>query len=288
MRTKHIMNESYHDKLNKFRQAVQNAETVLIGGGAGLSTSAGLSYSGERFASNFSDFISQYRMTDMYSAGFYPFPTQEEKWAYWSRHIKVNRYDPGSTQVYCDLLRLVKDKTYFVITTNVDAQFYKAGFASDKIFPVQGDYGKLQCAKPCHQILYDNEGMIRQMVSEQIDLRIPSRLIPKCPRCNGFMEHNLRKDQFFVEDDAWQLASSRYQKFVTSLGDKPLVLLELGVGYNTPTIIKVPFEQITAEHPNATLVRMNKDYPEINPVNQAKTIAFDRDIGEIISAFHNG
>jgi NAD-dependent SIR2 family protein deacetylase len=278
------MNASYHDKLNSFRQAIQNAESVLIGGGAGLSISAGLVYSGERFSSHFSDFISRYGLTDMYSAGFYPFQTQEEKWAYWSRHIKVNRYDPGPGQVYSDLLRRVKEKTYFVITTNVDAQFEKAGFAHERIFAVQGDYGKLQCAKACHHKLFDNETVIRQMVSEQNDCRIPSRLIPKCPRCSGFMEPNLRKDQFFVEDDAWHRASSRYQYFLDTHCEKPLVLLELGVGYNTPTIIKIPFERITAQHPNATLVRMNKDYPEVSPINQSKTITFAQDIGEIIAA----
>jgi len=281
------MNASCHGKLNKVRQAIENAAVILIGGGAGLSISAGLTYSGERFTSHFSDFISRYGLNDMYSAGFYPFPTQEEKWAYWSRHIKVNRYDPEPGQVYFDLLRLVKAKTYFVITTNVDRQFDKAGFAPEKIFAVQGDYGKNQCAKACHRSLYDNEDMIRQMVSEQTDCRIPTHLVPKCPRCGGFMEPNLRKDHFFVEDGAWHRASSRYQQFVTALDNKPLVLLELGVGYNTPTIVKVPFERITGHHPNATLVRINIDYPEVSRLNQEKTIAFSQDIGEIIKALSN-
>lgn len=278
------MNANYHAKLQKTRQAIQNAEVILIGGGAGLSTSAGLNYSGERFTAHFADFIARYKLTDMYTAGFYPFRTPEEKWAYWSRHIKVNRYDPGPGQVYCDLLNRVQEKAYFVITTNVDAQFDKAGFINDKIFAVQGDYGKLQCEKACHQTLYDNEDIIQQMVAEQNDCRIPSPLIPKCPRCGGPLAPHLRKDQFFVENDAWHQASHRYSQFVAAIGDKPCVLLELGVGYNTPTIIKFPFERITAQHPNATLVRINKDYPEASPLNQAKTIAFDQDIGEIITA----
>lgn len=278
------MNASYHSRLNSLRQIIRNAETVLIGGGAGLSASAGLSYSGERFTSLFSDFISRYGLTDMYSAGFYPFPTQEEKWAYWSRHIKVNRYDPGPGQVYGDLLELVKGKALFVITTNVDAQFEKAGFGEERIFAVQGDYGKLQCAKACHQTLYDNEDMVRQMVTEQIDCRIPSTLIPRCPRCGGPMEPNLRKDQFFVEDDAWHRANGRYQQFLEALDEKPLVLFELGVGYNTPTIIKHPFERITAQHDNATLVRVNKDFPEVSRTNQERTIAFAQDIAEVVGA----
>lgn len=278
------MNENYHAELEKTRTAIENAEVVLIGGGGGLSASAGLTYSGERFTSHFADFIARYGLTDMYSSGFYPFPTQEEKWAYWSRHIKVNRYGPGPCQVYGDLLELVEEKTYFVITTNADAQFKKAGFAHDKLFVVQGDYGKLQCAMACHKRLYDNEAMVWQMVSEQVDCRIPSHLVPKCPRCGGFMEPNLRKDGFFVEDDAWHRASGRYQRFVADLGEKPLVLLELGVGYNTPVIIKTPFERITAQHPSATLVRINRDFPEVSAMNQDRTIAFDRDIKEIVAA----
>jgi len=284
MRTKCTMNANYHTKLEKVGQAIQNAEAILIGGGAGLSASAGLVYSGERFTSHFADFIEQYGLTDMYSSGFYPFPTQEEKWAYWSRHIQVNRYDPGPGQVYCDLLRLVKEKVYFVITTNADAQFEKAGFVRECIFAVQGDYGKLQCAKACHDTLYDNEDLTRQMVVEQSDCRIPSHLVPRCPRCGEFMEPNLRKDQYFVEDDAWHQMSSRYSQFVAALGDKPIVLLELGVGYNTPSIIKFPFERITAQYPNATLVRINRDYPEVSHTNREKTIAFSQDIGEIIAA----
>jgi NAD-dependent SIR2 family protein deacetylase len=278
------MNASYYDKLNKVRQAIQNAEAILIGGGAGLSNSAGLSYSGDRFALHFSDFISRYGLTDMYSAGFYPFRTQEEKWAYWSRHIKVNRYDPGPGQVYLDLLELVRDKIHFVITTNVDAQFEKAGFEQEKVFAVQGDYGRFQCANACHKTLYANKKTIWQMVSEQLNCRIPSHLIPKCPRCGGFMEPNLRKDQFFVEDENWHRANKRYLQFMTSLDSKPFVLLELGVGYNTPVIIKIPFERIAANHPNATLVRINKDFPEVSSVNQSKTIALAQDIGDIITS----
>jgi len=278
------MNGNYQDRLEKARQAIQDAEVVLIGGGAGLSASAGLVCNGERFTSHFADFIARYGLTDMYSSAFYPFHTQEEKWAYWSRHIKLNRYDAAVGQAYLDLLRFVREKAHFVITTNVDAQFYKAGFAPENIFAVQGDYGKLQCAQACHSTLYDNEEMVRHMVLAQSDCRIPADLIPKCPQCGGVMEPNLRKDQCFVEDDAWHKAQNRYAQFLAALGAKPFVLLELGVGYNTPSIIKFPFEQIAARHPAATLIRINKDYPEISRLNQAKTIAFEQDIGEIIAA----
>jgi NAD-dependent SIR2 family protein deacetylase len=277
------MNESYQSKLHNIREAIQKAEVILLGGGAGLSASAGLLYGGERFTANFSDFIARYNLTDMYSSGFYPFKTEEEKWTYWSRHIMINRFDPAPGQVYCDLLRLVQDKMHHVITTNVDAQFEKAGFAKERIFAVQGDYGKLQCARACHQTLYDNEEMVRDMILEQNDCRIPTRLVPECPRCGGVMEPNLRKDMFFVEDETWRQASNRYKQFLTALGRRPVVLLELGVGYNTPTIIKMPFEEITAESSNATLIRINRDYPAISPKNRMKTIVSDEDISKIIA-----
>ncbi|MFA5903605.1 MAG: Sir2 family NAD-dependent protein deacetylase [Desulfobacula sp.] len=277
------MNGNYQDKLTRAKKAIKGADAVLIGGGAGLSAAAGLVYGGERFYSNFKEFIGQYGMMDMYSAGFYPFKTQEEKWAYWSRHIKLNRFDPEAGEVYLKLFELVKDKDYFVITTNVDAQFYKAGFDPEKVFAVQGDYGKLQCAGGCHNKLYDNETLVRQMVSGQKKCRIPSHLVPHCPECNGLMDINLRKDYAFVQDEEWYQSSRRYTAFISRIMNRKLSLLELGVGYNTPTIIRFPFEEITAQTPNATLIRINKDYPEAGKINLRKTIAFENDIAEIMA-----
>ncbi len=277
-----IMNTNYQDKLIWARKAVKEADAILIGGGAGLSAAAGLVYGGERFYANFKEFIDHYGMMDMYSAGFYPFRTQEEKWAYWSRHIKLNRFDPEAGVVYLKLFALVKAKDYFVITTNVDAQFYKSGFDPEKVFCVQGDYGKLQCAKSCHQKRYDNEDLIRQMVSEQKGCKIPSRLIPHCPECGGLMDLNLRKDYAFIQDEEWYQSSMRYTEFLSRIGNRKLVLLELGVGYNTPAIIRFPFEEITAQTTNGTLIRINKDYPEAEKRNRQKTIAFENDIAEIM------
>lgn len=277
------MNENYQDRLAKAKKAVKEADAILIGGGAGLSSAAGLVYGGERFYSNFKEFIDKYGMMDMYSAGFYPFKTQEEKWGYWSRHIKLNRFDPKAGEVYLKLFELVKDKDYFVITTNVDAQFYKAGFDPLKIFAVQGDYGKLQCAGSCHNKLYDNEALVRQMVAEQNNCEIPTNLIPHCPECGGLMDLNLRKDYTFVQDEVWHRSSMRYTEFISRIRERKLVLLELGVGYNTPTIIKFPFEEITAQSLNATLIRINKDYPEHGKMNRKKTIAFGNDIAEIMA-----
>lgn len=238
---------------------IDAADAVVIGAGSGLSTAAGLSYSGKRFIRYFSDFIERYHMKDMYSAGFYPFSTQEEKWAYWSRHIYCNRYDQPAGGAYLDLFELMKKNNYFVLTTNVDHQFWMAGFEPDRIFATQGDYGKFQCRKACHNKLYDNEAQIRAMVREQTNCRIPAHLVPKCPVCGGEMEVNLRCDGFFVEDEAWHRAAERYKRFLASNLRGNLLFLELGVGMNTPAIIKYPFWQMTYQNPNARYAYINLD-----------------------------
>ena len=274
------------ERVETLRALLENAECVLIGGGSGLSSAAGLTYSGQRFTENFGDFIKKYDLTDMYSAGFYPFRTQEEKWAYWSRHILLNRWLPSALPLYQRLFELIKDKDYFVITTNVDAQFDKAGFAKERIFAVQGDYGKLQCAKGCHDRLYDNESLMRRMAAEQNDCRIPSSLVPKCPVCGGEMEVHIRKDKYFVQDKAWYAAERRYAVFCGKACGKRTVLLELGVGYNTPTLIRFPFERMTYENKDAFLVRMNVQYPEAIPENAKKTLSFGEDIAEIFGHYN--
>jgi NAD-dependent SIR2 family protein deacetylase len=195
------MSDDLKTRINKARNLIKDADHILIGAGAGLSTAAGLLYSGERFTNNFQDFIAKYNFTDLYSSSFYPFKTQEEKWAYFSRHIKLNRFDAEVGIPYFELLKLVETKNYFVLTTNVDALFHKAGFDKAKVFMVQGDYGKNQCAKGCHKILYDNEKLIKEMVLTQKDCMIPTALIPKCPVCGGDMAANLRGDEYFVEDE---------------------------------------------------------------------------------------
>lgn len=276
------MKENFQERIDKARALISNAECVLIGGGSGLSAAAGLTYSGERFTSNFADFINRYGMKDMYTAGFYPFKTQEEKWAYWSRHINFNRYLPPALPLYKSLYELVKTKDYFVVTTNVDYQFYKAGFAPDRIFAVQGDYGKIQCAKGCHDKLYDNQSLVRQMVAEQKNCRIPSYLVPKCPICGGNMEVNIRKDMYFVQDDGWYKANARYDAFYDKACDKKTVLLELGVGYNTPTIIRFPFERMVYQNKSVYLIRINAEYPEPIEENARKTISFDEDMNVIL------
>lgn len=275
------MKESLQNRIDKLHSLIQAAECVIVGGGSGLSSAAGLTYSGERFTANFGDFIKRYDLTDMYSAAFYPFKTQEEKWAYWSRHILLNRWQPPALPLYQTLFELVGDKDYFVITTNMDAQFYKAGFAQDRVFAVQGDYGKLQCAKGCQDTLYDSQNLVRRMVSEQKDCRVPSALVPKCPVCGGEMEVNIRKDLYFVQDKTWYAAKKRYEDFYDRACGKNTVLLELGVGYNTPTIIRFPFERMVYENKGVFLVRMNTQYPEAIPENAAKTLSFGEDISAV-------
>ena len=253
---------SIQTPLQKAEAAITGAEYILIGAGAGLSTAAGIHYSGPEFEAAFKDMIARYGFTDLYSSSFYPFRTEEEKWAYWSRHIDYARFSPPALPLYKRLLEMVRNKDHFVITTNVDGQFVKAGFDPDKIFEVQGDYGMMQCATACHPKRYSNESLVRQMVERQRDCRVPSDLVPVCPVCGGPMEINVRKDGCFVEDEGWHLQAQRYCDFVNTACEKKLVLLEYGVGFNTPVIIRYPFERMAAEFPQTTLVRINKDYRE--------------------------
>lgn len=259
--------------------ALKETDVVVIGAGSGLSVSAGFTYSGKRFERYFSDFIEEYHMPDMYSGGFWPYETLEEYWAWWSRHIFYNRYVDAPRPVYQNLLDLVKDKEYFVITTNVDHQFQKAGFDKKSLFYMQGDYGLWQCSEPCHQKTYDNEAVVREMVEQQKDRKIPTELIPYCPVCGKPMTMNLRCDGTFVEDTGWHEAKNRYDEFIRSHEGKKILYLELGVGVNTPVWIKYPFWQMTAANPNATYACIN--YGEvIVPRNiERQSIGINADIG---------
>ena len=246
------------EDVKKVIDLIKSAETILIGAGAGLSTAAGYTYSGERFKKYFADFESKYGFHDMYSGGFYPYETEEEFWAFWSRYIMCNRYDQSASETHLNLLKLVDGKNYFVLTTNVDHVFQNNGFDKQRLFYTQGDYGLLQCATPCHNKTYDNEDIIRKMAAEQKNMRIPSNLIPKCPKCGGKMTLNLRSDDKFVEDEGWHQAAYRYKKFLIKYADKPIIFLELGVGGNTPGIIKYPFWRMTADNPHAVYICVNQ------------------------------
>ncbi len=280
-KTKPFMN-SYSDKLERIRTALNEADAVIIGTGSGLSTSAGFTYSGERFRQYFSDFEAKYDFHDMYSGGFFPFPSLEEYWAYWSRYIFVNRYMDPPKPVYSELLQLVQGKDYFVLTTNVDHCFQKAGVDKKRLFYTQGDYGLLQCSEPCCQETFDNETMIRTMLEKQQGMRIPTELVPRCPYCGKPLTTNLRADDKFVEDDGWHEASERYANFLRTREGQRIVFLELGVGYNTPIIIKYPFWQMTLRNPKATYVCVNLGEAVCPQEIARQAVCVDGDIGEVV------
>ena len=274
---------NYSDNIRRLREVLGSADAVVVGAGAGLSAAAGFTYTGERFQRYFSDFADKYGFHDMYSGGFYPFPALEEFWAYWSRYIFINRYMDAPKSVYSDLLSLIHDKDYFVITTNVDHCFQKAGVDKNRLFYTQGDYGLFQCSEPCCQETFDNENMIRQMKEQQKNMRIPSELLPVCPHCGRPMTMNLRADDKFVEDAGWHRAAERYEDFLRTRGQQKILFLELGVGYNTPAIIKYPFWRMTAANLGATYACIN--YREvICPEETAgRSIVINTDIGAVIS-----
>lgn len=245
-------------QIDRLKEAIKTTDAVVIGAGSGLSTAAGFTYTGERFDKHFSDFARKYGFDDMYFGGFYPFSTPEEYWAYWSRYIYINRYMDAPKPVYQNLLKLVADKDYFVITTNVDHCFQKAGFDKERLFYTQGDYGLFQCSQPCRQETFDNEATIRKMFAQQENMRIPTDLVPVCPHCGKPMTMNLRSDDTFVEDEGWHRAAERYKNYLRTHESQKILFLELGVGFNTPVIIKYPFWQLTVKNPNATYACINQ------------------------------
>lgn len=267
------------EQIEQVRRALHEADAVLIGAGAGLSISAGLTYSGPRFQEHFGDFIQKYKIQDMYSGGFYPFETLEEHWAWWSRQIMINRYEKAPKPVYDELLKLVHDRDYFVLTTNVDHQFQLAGFDKERLFYTQGDYGLWQCSEPCCQKTWDNEETVRRMVSEQQDMRVPTELVPHCPVCGKPMTMNLRCDNTFVQDEGWYAAYSRYEDFLRRHEGTKVVYMELGVGGNTPVIIKYPFWKMTKGNPLATYVCINKDEAYIPRDIAKQSVGIQKDIG---------
>lgn len=269
--------------IERLREALDDADAVVIGAGAGLSASAGFTYAGERFRRYFSDFEEKYGFHDMYTGGFYPYGTLEEYWAYWSRYIQVNRYMDAPKPVYQRLFELVKDKDHFVITTNVDHCFQKAGFDRERLFYTQGDYGLFQCSGPCCMETFENEELIGRMVEQQEGMRIPSELLPVCPHCKRPMTMNLRSDGRFVEDEGWHRAAERYADFLRTRKGRRTLFLELGVGYNTPVIIKYPFWRMTAENKKAVYGCINHGETEHPDEIKRQSICIDGDIGEILA-----
>ncbi|QHX43545.1 Sir2 silent information regulator family NAD-dependent deacetylase [Treponema vincentii] len=280
------------EAIEQLKQIISEAETVVIGAGSGLSTSAGFTYSGERFEKYFSDFAVKYGFQDMYSGGFAPFASLEERWAYWSRYIMINRYMDPPKPVYNNILSLVRNKDYFVLTTNVDHCFQKAGFDKERLFYTQGDYGLFQCSEPCHQKTYDNEKQIRAMWEFRDEMKIPSELVPHCPVCGKPMSMNLRADDTFVTDEGWSKAANQYETFLQSRnitsrssqqeGTGKVLFLELGVGRNTPGIIKYPFWQMTAKNPNAQYVCINFGEAFAPYEIEKRSLCINDDIGGVL------
>lgn len=275
--------KSYSEQISRLKEAIQSAGAIVIGAGAGLSASAGFVYTGERFEKYFSDFEQKYGFHDMYSGGFYPYKTPEEHWAYWSRYIYVNRYMDAPKPIYRELLELVKDRDYFVITTNVDHCFQKAGFDKKRLFYTQGDYGLFQCSGPCCEETFENEAVIRQMMERQTDMRIPTELLPVCPHCGNPFTMNLRSDNKFVEDEGWRLTAERYGNFLRTREKRKILFLELGVGYNTPGIIKYPFWRMTAKNRKAVYACINYGEAVCPKEIERQAICIDGDIGTVLS-----
>ena len=299
--TAHYSNETaVSEKIGLLKEKIRNADAILIGAGAGLSTSAGFTYSGERFREYFGDFIQKYHFRNMYEGGFYPFESLEEHWAYWSRYIYINRYMDAPKPVYENVLELIKDKDYFVLTTNVDHQFQKAGFAKERLFYTQGDYGLFQCGRPCHKETYENKDVIWKMLQAQgyfpdgngglsvpggvtLKMAIPSDLIPYCPKCGEPQTMNLRSDNTFVEDEGWHFAAGRYDNFLRTRGNRRMLYLELGVGCNTPGIIKYPFWRMTAQNPKAVYACVNQGEAVCPKEIAKRSVCIDGDIGEVLN-----
>ena len=278
--------KDYSFEINRLKNEIKTADAIVIGAGAGISTAAGFTYSGKRFEKYFSDFIEKYNVRDMYSGGFYPFETLEEHWAYWSRYIYINRYMDVDNGVYKRLFELVKDKDYFVLTTNVDHQFQKAGFDKHRLFYTQGDYGLFQCSEPCCQETYDNEECVKDMLEFQKIMRIPTELIPRCPKCGKPMTMNLRSDNTFVQDDGWYRAAERYEEFLRRHENLHVLFLELGVGYNTPAIIKYQFWQMTAKNPKAVYICINSGEAFCPELLKCQVVCINKNINEVLKKLY--
>ena len=278
---------AYTEAIRLLKREIETSDALLVGAGAGMSAAAGMAYDGERFEKNFADFHKKYGITDMYSGGFYRYETPEEYWAWWSRHILLNRYEAGVGKTSSDLFELLRDKDYFVLTTNVDHQFQLAGFDKKRLFYTQGDYGLWQCSEPCHQRTYDNEKAVRRMAAEQKNMKIPPKLLPFCPLCGALMTMNLRSDDKFVQDEGWYDAAERYAAFLASHEDTHLLLLELGVGSNTPLIIKYPFWQMTAKNSNAVYACVNSGEAFIPREIESRGIRLNADIGKVLNELKN-
>lgn len=278
---------SLSERIAHVGRLIADADYILIGAGAGLSAAAGLDYAGKEFEREFQPWIERYGITDLYSSSFYPFKTEEERWAYWAKHIWFSRFRTGGTELYHNILQLIKGKEYFVITTNVDAQFKKTEFAKEKIFATQGDYAYLQVRSGSTKTLVYNESWVKQALAATIDCKVPTELIPHHPLTGELMSPNLRCDDTFVEDERWHRQKEAYHEFVGKAWGHKLLLLEFGVGFNTPSIIRFPFEQMAASNSNVSLVRFNRDHPQLMQENVFNFTCFTEELGVVVKRLSN-
>lgn len=284
--------KTYSDNIQKAADLIKNSDKILIGAGAGMSASGGISYADEvLFKKWFPRYYSMgmRSLVDMQSI----FWNVDEKnarsyWGYWANHIKHIRYDSPALKPYIDLFKLVKDKNYFVITTNVDGQFGKAGFAKKKIFEPQGEYALFQCDKPCKKEVFDNKEMINKMISNMDTniMKIREEDIPRCPYCKRLLKPNLRIDDSFVEEPHLVNLDS-YENFIHSSKKDSLVLIELGVGFDTPVIIRYPFQNIVYNYPNSSLIRINLDYADVPCEIENRSVSIKADIKKALNDISN-
>lgn len=289
----------YAEQLQVLQEKLAQADAMLVGAGAGLSTAAGLSYGGARFQKYFFDFAEKYGIHDMYTGGFYPFPSPEVYWAWWSRHIYFNRYVDAPSDLYPTLRQLVAGKDYFVLTTNVDHQFQRSGFDKRRLFYTQGDYGLLQSVQPEVARTYDNREMVEAMLEAQgfvrgadsifdvpssgkLKMVVPKELVPVCPDDGRAMMVSVRCDSRFVEDAGWHAAQARYKAFLAAHEDDAILYLELGVGLNTPVIIKYPFWYYTKMNPNAFYTSINLSGAACSSSIRKRSLCIEADIGKVL------
>lgn len=277
---------TYETEMLRLKKAFCEADAILVGAGSGLSAAAGYRFDGPRLQAHFADFVEKYGMADMYTGCFARFESREERWAYWSRWAWINRYEPIPKDTLSVLRALLDGRDYFVLTTNIDHTFQRAGYPKDRLCYTQGDFGLFQCAVPCHENTYDNKDVLEQMVKQEKDGKVPTALIPHCPRCGAEMDFNLYWDDRFVRDEGWHIAHDRYLDYVDAHRSGKVLFLELGVGYNSPGVIKYPFWRFTMQNPQAIFASVNRDQPSYPEEIADRAIVISADLDKTIRDLH--
>ena len=284
-----MMKDKSLNRIKQGKELIDEADAIVVGIGSGLSAAGGLNFTNEDLVKQFYpeyyelgfkcifDIISLYWSMDRCSP--------EQFWSFWARHIKEIRFDPPVTKPYEDLAKILKNKNYFVINTNVDGQYEKSDLDKERVFAPQGNYSLLQCSLPCSNDVYDDKEIIERMVKNMPDkFHIRTEDVPKCPHCGRFLIPNLRSGANFVEKPHIK-KRKEYQKFIEDnvKDDKKIVFLEIGVGFNSPGVIRTPFNYMTYEIPNAKLIRINLNDPNVPHEIKSKTIIIQDDIKKVLS-----